>query len=156
MMWFGPVIAAQKEGKTMASIPAKEDALLSLVHKDDLASAYVLFVEKVTHLVIDSHRAFSNLLSLIQAAIISQISYPVFNLSTSQETLSQIMNAVSRVLGYKGKIEYVTPSNAFEEAMSTSVVFNGNRAKELLGWDPRHTSFTAGMDVYLRAILAHM
>lgn len=45
--WFGALLEAKAKG-VEAVIPAKKDALVGPVHKEDLADAYRLIVEKVS------------------------------------------------------------------------------------------------------------
>jgi nucleoside-diphosphate-sugar epimerase len=44
--WFTALVDAKKNGG-VAQVPGKKDALIPTVHKDDLAEAYRLIVEKV-------------------------------------------------------------------------------------------------------------
>jgi nucleoside-diphosphate-sugar epimerase len=85
------------------------------------------------------------------------MSYPVFDIANPVESLHQIAFAAGTVLGLdaENKIQFVKPSEGFVEALSTNVATNSERARDLLGWQPRHPSITAGMEVYMRAYLAH-
>jgi nucleoside-diphosphate-sugar epimerase len=145
-MWFDPLIKAiatksQESAPEATSmqvlIMGKRDALLATVHRDDLAEAYRLIIEK--------------------SSMLASLSYPVFDIANPVESLQQIITAAAKTLGVNtGAIKYVDPpEGGWVEAMSTSTVVSCERARDLLGWIPRHPSLTGGMEVYMTAYIAN-
>jgi len=145
--WFGALFEAKKKsssGGSAVEIIGKKDALIATVHKEDLAQAYRLLVEKST--------------------LLAAISYPIFDIANSPESLHQLVIAAANALGFDSshiaKITYKVPSSedagGFFEALSTSLNTSSERARDLLGWQARHPSMTAQMEVYIRAIGAHL
>jgi len=151
--WFNPLLEAHKSGsktgeeKTKIKIPGKKDTLVATVHKEDLAQAYKLLVEKST--------------------LLSSLQNPIFDIVNPPESLQQLITAASYILFPPSapsasppvELEFWTPSASDEggilEALSTSVNGSSERARDILGWQARHPSMTAGMEVYLKAMLAH-
>jgi nucleoside-diphosphate-sugar epimerase len=83
------------------------------------------------------------------------MSYPVFDIANPVESLSQIIDAAAFALGVDDSaISYNEPKDPFASALCTSVVTSSERARDLLGWQARHSSVTLGMEVYMRAFLA--
>jgi len=81
--------------------------------------------------------------------------YPVFDLVSSQESMSEILNAAGRVLGCKGEVRLVGPrEDLFMDAMGTSFNGDSGRAKMILGWTPRKVRFVQEIGVFMRAWVA--
>jgi len=131
-----PLIHAERTDDTPIQVKGKKDALVPAVHREDLAQAFRLLVEKST--------------------LLGNISNPIFDIANPVESFNQIVTAAASRLGLDtSRIEYVRPSSGVSEALSTSVNTSSERARDLLGWQARHPSFSAGMEVYMHAILAH-
>lgn len=43
----------------------------------------------------------------------------------------------------------------FLAALSTTVIASSERVRDLVGWQARHPSLTAGIEIYVRAFLAY-
>ncbi|OAL07766.1 NAD(P)-binding protein [Phaeosphaeriaceae sp. SRC1lsM3a] len=133
--FFLPLLEAARSGTTDSiQIPLTPDAKPGLVHVDDVAAGFEMAVEK---------------LSLINGGSV----YPVFDLATSQESMSGIFAALASHWRYKGRVELVGPGdNLFAEAMSTTTRGSSARARQLLGWEPtRLSGYIADMDRYAAA-----
>jgi len=135
-IWWGPLAAAVKAQKTNepVSIVGRPTTQLALIHKDDLAEALLKTVEKFD--------------------ILSQLTYPVFDINAATETVGDVNKAVAKVLGVTGEIQYVAPSNPFEEALSTSLVEENSRTRILLDWEPKHLSLKFHAKIYAQAWLS--
>ncbi|KAH8818345.1 hypothetical protein F5882DRAFT_473026 [Hyaloscypha sp. PMI_1271] len=107
-----------------------------LVHVDDVAAGLEAAVDR---------------LEMISGTGI----YPVFDLVSSQESMSEILNAAGRVLGCKGEVRLVGPGeDLFMDAMGTSFNGDSGRAKMILGWTPRKVRFVQEIGVFMRAWVA--
>lgn len=111
-LWFDPIYQAVKENNSTVSLQCDADAIVSLVHIDDVASALVAATEQI---------------STVSA-------YPVFDIVTSRESLGLILRAVARSMGYGKELEFVEPTDAFPKAMSTGARLDSTRLRDLFGW----------------------
>jgi len=137
--FFLPLLEAVRNGTPgttpdSVQIPLTFDSKPGLIHLDDVATGFEKAIEK---------------LQLINNGSV----YPVFDLVTSQESMSDIFTALALYWGYKGQIELVGPGdNLFAEAMSTTMRGSSARAKQLLGWEPmKLNGYIADMDRYAAA-----
>ncbi|CAG8983635.1 hypothetical protein HYALB_00004066 [Hymenoscyphus albidus] len=134
-IFFGPIHAAS-QGSSSVELAADPESRPGLVHVDDVASGFHAAIEK---------------LPLISGTGV----YPVIDLVSSQESMKDILNFVARTMGFSGKVELVgAGDDLFAKAMSTSMNNHSARAKQILGWDPRKTSFVQGMDIYEKGFVA--
>lgn len=130
-----PLLQAARSGSLEpVNIPLQADARPSLIHVDDVATGFQKAIEN---------------LSLISSTSV----YPVFDLLTSQESMSEIFAAMASAWGHKGECKLVGyGDNLFAEAMSTTLRGSSSRAKQLLGWEPTRTNgYVADMDLYAAA-----
>lgn len=136
-MLLGPILGGAQAKSESVSIPAVPGAMVPAVHVEDAAAGFRAAVEKV-HL-------------LARTGVV-----PVFDLQTSLENMRAILDAAARALGYEGKIETVpVADNVFAQALSTTVVGDSARARQLLGWEPKRLDgFVAGMHVFAKAFAA--
>lgn len=117
-------------------VQAKENALFGTIHKDGLAEVYRLVVEK--------------------SSILGRMSHPIFDVSNPVESLSQIITAAALIQGRDTpRVEYAEPTDKFLETLCTTFVSTPKRAQDLLEWQPRHPSLTAGMEIYIRSFQAN-
>ncbi|KAF5010293.1 hypothetical protein FDECE_3543 [Fusarium decemcellulare] len=126
--------AARSESTSSIQIPLRAASRPGLIHVDDVATGFQCAIEK---------------LSLINGSS----TYPVFDLVTSQEHMRDIFDALAWNLGFRGEFELVgSGDNLFAEAMSTTMRGSSDRAKQLLGWEPKRLNgFVQDMDVYAAA-----
>jgi nucleoside-diphosphate-sugar epimerase len=135
-IFFNPIHEAAKIGATVATVTADVDSRPGIVHVDDVASGF--------HAAIDK-------LPLISGTGV----YPLFDLVTSQESMSDILGAAARGLGFKGKVEMAgAGEDLFANAMCVSFNGSSGRAKQILGWEPKRFGFVKGMDVFAKAWVA--
>ncbi|KAL7941310.1 hypothetical protein V8C42DRAFT_335363 [Trichoderma barbatum] len=130
-----PLLQAARSGSTEpVNVPLQADARPALIHVDDVATGFQNAIEN---------------LALINSGSV----YPVFDLLTGQETMSEIFTAMAAAWGYKGECKLVGyGDDLFAEAMSTTLRGSSSRAKQLLGWEPTRTDgYVADMDVYAAA-----
>ncbi|EWG47647.1 hypothetical protein FVEG_07706 [Fusarium verticillioides 7600] len=130
-----PLLQASRDKSLDAiKIPLSVDSRPGLVHVNDVATGFQKAIEK---------------LSLINSTSV----YPVFDLVTSQESMSEIFAALASHWGFKGRLEMVGPGDdLFAEAMGTSLRGSSDRAKQLLGWAPtRLNGFVGDLDIYADA-----
>ena len=136
--FFGPVVeAAKSEKDETVTVALEPTSRPGLVHVDDVAVGLRCAIEK---------------LPLISGTGV----YPVFDLTTSQESMRDIFDSFGETVGLKGRIELVKPGedDLFAEAIQTSCNGDSSRAEQLLGWLPRKRGFVAGMDLYAKAFMA--
>lgn len=130
-----PLLEAARSGSSASvNVPLEADSRPALIHVDDVATGFQKAIEN---------------LSLIN----SGSTYPVFDLLTSQESMSEIFAALASSWGYKGKWTLVgSGDDLFAEAMSSTLRGSSSRAKQLLGWEPtRINGYVADMDLYAAA-----
>lgn len=135
--FFGPVLEAAKSGKDEAvTIRLEPTSRPGLVHVDDVAEGLRCAIEK---------------LPIISGTGV----YPVFDLTTSQESMRDIFNSFGKAVDLEGSVELMKPDedDVFDEAMQTSYNGDSSRAEQLLGWFPRRRGFVAHMDVYAKAFM---
>lgn len=141
-LYFGKIYHAI-QNNTPITLPVDPEAGISLVHLNDAASAFVAAVERL-----DSISGYKN-------------SYPVFDVTTSHESLAYILTKFAKELGYKGpqiQLTGVPEGRSFSElliqAVNTKISSSSTRAQSVLGWKPTKTGFAVGSHVYARAWLA--
>ncbi|KAF5594359.1 uncharacterized protein FSUBG_9461 [Fusarium subglutinans] len=130
-----PLLKASRDGSLdTIQIPLSVNSRPGLVHVSDVATGFQKAIEK---------------LPLINNTSVC----PVFDLVTSQESMSEIFRALASHWGFKGRCELVGPGDdLFAEAMGTSLRGSSNRARQLLGWTPtRLNGFVGDMDIYADA-----
>lgn len=133
--FFLPLLEAARSGTPdLVQIPLNLNAKPGLIHVDDVATGFEKAIER---------------LSLINGSSV----YPVFDLVTSQESMSDIFATLASTWKYEGRFELVGSGNdLFAEAMSTTMRGSSARANQLLGWEPtRLGGYIADMDRYAAA-----
>jgi nucleoside-diphosphate-sugar epimerase len=136
--FFLPLLQACRNGSSdTVQIPLSADSRSGLVHVSDVVTGFKQAVER---------------LSLINGSS----TYPVFDLVTSQESMSEIFSRLSSYWGFKGRCELVGPGDdLFAQAMGTSLRGSSDRAKQLLAWEPsRLNGFVGDIDVYADAFVS--
>ncbi|KAF9026088.1 hypothetical protein CPC16_003121 [Podila verticillata] len=129
-------------------LAAKHDGGFSLIHVEDVGSGVAAAVGKAELLAAnkDSHV------------------YPIFDLTTSHESIAYIFQRVAQELGHKtGKIEFqplpegTDKGSQFTIAFNTSMVHAGiTRAQSLLGWTPiKNRGMAADAHIYTKAWLTY-
>ncbi|KAI9851781.1 MAG: hypothetical protein M1838_002858 [Thelocarpon superellum] len=143
-MFLAPLFDAAKSEAPEVGIPVDPAAVTSLVHVEDLATAYTALVDKIE---LFSSPPFPTPFHS------SSSPYPVFDFCTSVESLAGIFLAAAKELGYTGKVEFTSrEGNVFAQAFSGVLIGDSTRAKTLLGWHPQKTlGMLAGMRVYAHA-----
>jgi len=100
----------------------------ALIHQDDLADLYVKVVERASilpGLIIDASNDFT-------------------------ESVDDILATLVKVSGAKG-YRYITPTNLFEEAITTTTLLRPYLARSLVGWSPRKPGLVDGLATYYAA-----
>lgn len=102
----------------------------AMVHADDVADAYLRVAEQ-------------------------GVANEVFNLTDDSRTpMRDMVEAVARVTGYKGQIQYIPKEEAakqmggFAEALALDQQIEAGKATRILGWQARHTGFVDNADLY--------
>jgi len=135
-IWSGlflPLLEAVKTGSSSVSVKAKPDSMPGLVHVDDVASGLHAAVDK---------------LHLISGTGV----YPVFDLTTSQESMRIVLESAGKALGFHGRVDMVgVDGDLFAEAVCTSFNGSSSRAMQLLGWQPKRFGYVKRMDLYAKA-----
>lgn len=72
----------------------------------------------------------------------------IFNGVAFSQNGRKAYEAIARVTGFKGKIEYRPFSNPWEEALAINQSVSSNKAKNLLGWNPKQLPFADGIEKY--------
>ncbi|KAF9110243.1 hypothetical protein BGX27_006610 [Mortierella sp. AM989] len=140
-IYFSQIYKDIKNNASVISLPADPNAALSLIHVDDVASAFVAIVGK---------------LELVSG---SKHQYPIFDVATSHESLAFVLRRFAEELGYKGKVELtgVPEGTGFQQlfiqAFNTSLNHSSTRAQTLLGWTPTRMGLAAGISIYAKSWL---
>lgn len=123
--------AAQKGDTDSVKVNLEPDSRPGLIHVDDVATGFQCIIEK---------------LSIVNGGS----TYPVFDLVTSQESMTGVFEALARTWGFKGKADLIgAGDDLFAQAMSTTFHGSSARARQLLGWEPtRLGGFVADADLY--------
>lgn len=127
-MWFdGP-----DKGRLLQAIGDGNNRW-AMVHVDDLAEGYLRVAE-------------------------SGLASEVFNLTDrSSSTVRDMANAVARVTGYAGQIQFVPVGEAsqtldgFAECLTLDQLVDSGKAGRLLGWQPKHRGFIDEVETYLQS-----
>lgn len=131
--WFGAIQKAAESNAEEVTLPVDADALLSLIHVDDTATALQKAVERLP-------------------LIANSSAYPVFDAATTREPVRPILEAAAKELGFKGTIKFAGPKGGFEEALNTSLRADSSRMRDLLGWKPeRVTGMLDEIDIFVAA-----
>ncbi len=138
-LWLSPIAKAASEGSSSGvHILADAAAQPGLIHVDDVVSAI--------HLTVGKFGSVST----------ASGNYPVFDIVSSSEPLKLILDAAAPTLRLEGSLTYDGPGdNAFAVAMNTTMRGSSTRARDLLGWAPKHTSMAEGIEAYVDAWNAH-
>lgn len=103
----------------------------ALVHGDDLADLYVRVAEA--------------------APICKGLTFDAGN--PQSESVDDILAKLAQVAGLKG-YTYKKPTNAFEEAMTTTAFSRPSLGRALVGWVPKKLGLVDGMALYYHAYVA--
>ncbi|GAB4315684.1 MAG: NAD-dependent epimerase/dehydratase family protein [Candidatus Zixiibacteriota bacterium] len=102
----------------------------AMVHVDDVADAYLRVAEQ-------------------------GVANEVFNVTDRSRTpMREMVEAVARVTGYQGQIQYIPKDEAvkqmggFAEALALDQRIESGKATRVLGWQPRHGGFVENVDLY--------
>lgn len=134
---FSPIRNATIAGGQKAVIVTRPERWLGLVHVDDVA--------------LGLHAAVNNLPVIASTGV-----YPVFDLVTSRERMSDVLEGAAKAFGFDGTLEYNDPKDdLFAEALCTSLNGSSARAKQILGWAPKRFGMVGNMDTYGKAWLAY-
>ncbi len=105
----------------------------AMVHVDDLASGYLFAGE-------------------------SSLAGEDFNLvSGARFTAKEMVEAVKKVTGFKGEINYISLNEAIEsmgdfaEALALDQHVSGHKALRMLGWYPQHLGFVDEVELYFES-----
>jgi len=128
-MWF----KALKEGKGQFPGHPAHPPVIPTIHHADVATAYVLAVEKA-----------------------SQIRGQTFTLVSQTESVDNCLHAAAHAIGYKGEIKFVAPQDPFSECLSLDQSrLSTQKIRNVLGWKPQQESFITGVNKYYNSFLAH-
>lgn len=137
-LWFSPIVEASSQAANKVNVLADASGQPGLIHVDDVVSSIHLVVAKF---------------GLVNTA---SGNYPVFDIVSSSEPLKHILDSAARALGFGGELVYDGPGdNAFAVAMNTSMRGSSTRARDLLGWVPKHTSMGEEIETFVKAWKAH-
>jgi len=118
---------ALKSGK--ADFPGTGNHSWTMVHCNDLADAYVKIAQKK-----------------------NSLKGEVFNITAKSEIIRNCIEALAAVIGYKGEIKFHLPADPFSECLAIDQHFSNQKAKSILGWNPKHPSFVEGAEQYYNAM----
>jgi len=101
----------------------------AMVHVNDLADAYVKAAQK-------------------GGAIKGQY----FNFVAQSEKIKDCLEALAPLAGFKGEVKFFAPTDPFSECLAMNQIISGQKARFVLGWVPKHPTFTAGAKLYFQAV----
>mmetsp|Transcript_1422 Transcript_1422/g.2679 ORF Transcript_1422/g.2679 Transcript_1422/m.2679 type:complete len:305 (-) Transcript_1422:900-1814(-) len=128
--WFARALAGS------IKYPGTGQQRWSLIHVDDVAAAYVAAAERGAR-------------------------GEAYNIcDPSNDSISEVLDAVVAAAaartGQTATVEFVPPTNAFEDCLAMGVHMDAFKARDKLQWAPAHTSFKREVDTYLDTYLAHL
>jgi len=112
----GNLFKAVQEGKT--TFTGTGNHSWAMVHTDDLADGYYKIALKGTSV----HRQ-------------------VFNFVHHTTSIRESVEAIARTMNYKGEIKFIAPTDPFGVAMALNQHISSNKARIVLGWNPKQLSF---------------
>ncbi|GAB7322846.1 hypothetical protein MBLNU13_g05410t1 [Cladosporium sp. NU13] len=115
-LWFSRIAQAQAEGASSVELEADSDAILSLIHVNELADAYVKVASQIS--------------KLSNGGI-----HPVFDVVGSRENLGSILKEVAKALDFQGDLRIIPAQDPFHVGMSTGARLDSTRLRDLLGWE---------------------
>jgi nucleoside-diphosphate-sugar epimerase len=128
--FFGRLLEGASAGAATVEVPAEPDSRPALIHVDDVARGLHAAVDK---------------LPLISGTGV----YPVFDLATSQEIMRDILESAGKALGFGGEVRLVgCGDDLVMQAISTTINPACDRAKSILGWEPKKFGFAQNMALY--------
>jgi len=125
-MWFGSLLGGKNE------FPGSGTHSWATVHVNDIADLYVKATQK---------RGISK--------------GNLFNGVSQSEKVKDCLAAAARVVGFKGEIKFVAPTDLLSEALALDQFISSQKAKALLGWEPKQLPFTVGVEQYYHAFAAN-
>ncbi|KAL5525327.1 hypothetical protein ACEPAF_9197 [Sanghuangporus sanghuang] len=132
-MLFGAAAAAAEKGVKL-EWAGRPGGRWSLIHVDDLADLFVRVAEAgpaCKGTIFDATNPYT-------------------------ESVSDILDNVTRVVGVTSGWKYREPTNPFEEAVAITTRLRPSLARALLGWNPRKPSLVDGMETYYAAYRAYL
>jgi len=125
----GSLFKNLKEGKGEFPGHANNLPHWAAVHVDDLADAYVRAAER-------------------GASLRGQ----TINLVSHIETVSDVLQNIAKITGYKGEIKFVEPKDPFSICLALSQKhIVSKKAKILLDWNPKQTPLSVNTEKYFRS-----
>lgn len=129
--WFTPLLEAKKSGSSEpVEIPTNIDSRPAIVNVDDVVSGMHAIIDRIHGLL---------------------GSWPVFDLTTELVMVKDIMEGAATILGVKAPLKYVGAQNPFHEAMNVVANEKSGRARIVLGWEAKRTSFLLNLSTYVKA-----
>jgi nucleoside-diphosphate-sugar epimerase len=78
--------------------------------------------------------------------------WPVFDLTSSVESVGAILQHAAKELGVKGRVQFTsTKDDGLAEAMCTSVLTHSGRARTILDWQPKRHGMLSQLGLYVMA-----
>ena len=135
---WGPLVknlTAQREGSDRGKpvqVPLPADARPGLVHVDDAVSGIHTVVDRILGQGLGP--------------------WPVFDLVTEMLSIQVLLEAVKEVLGLEKELEFVgSGGNVLFEGIGTRQDLVAERARIVLGWEPKRRSFVRDAKVVVEA-----
>jgi len=101
----------------------------AVVHVDELADAYVRIAESSLDL-----------------------SSQIFNINSGKINLGEAFQAIFKLLNYQGIMEWSQQyKDDLEEALALDQNISSEKAKKVLGWNPKHSSFVEDIEKYYKS-----
>ena len=80
----------------------------------------------------------------------------MFDIVSTREPLGSTIEGEARAFGFKGTVKFSEPTEAWDRVLSTSLVGDAARARDLLGWKPEKvTGMLDEIDICVSAWKAH-
>jgi len=118
-----------------SSIPRRKGMNWNWVHIDDLAEAIVLTCK---------HR--------------TAVAGEILDISAQYISYEEVRIAFAKIAGHKGNVEFHESKGekgTWDEVMLQNVKVRNQKARDMLGWYPKHLSLLDELEIYYAAYLAH-
>lgn len=127
--WFKAV----SESKGEIILPGDEQTNWAMVHVTDLSELYALVAEK-------GHSFRGH----------------IFNGITSHSNVKHAVEAVAHALNVKATVKFVAPQDPFSQALAIHSLASSQKARTLLGWNPKKPTFEASIPTLAASWKSHL
>ena len=129
--WWKPLLNAKRSGGTGSiEVPTNIESRPAIVHVDDVVSGMHSVTDRIHGLL---------------------GSWPVFDLIGETVLVKNILEESKKAFDVEAPIKYIGSQNPFQEAMNVVANEKSSRARIILGWEAKRSSFLLNLPTYIKA-----